>query len=173
MTVTTESINTTEPALRLNSTISRRFKTREEEPAGGPVRLPHTRDAWVYKRLSTHEQRKHNIWSLKQQDELEEMARREGYAAPLSAEQVEALKAAPDFEGRYVNGQVHVEERDIGLSGTKNHKFRPGLASLIDAIAAGQVEAVYVVHISRLYRDQTLIDAMTFADLCKRQRSRS
>src|SRR3989442_8299252 len=105
------TVLTDEPTLRHNDTIRRRFKARDEEPAGGPVRLTHTRDAWVYKRLSTHEQRKHNIWSLKQQDELEEMARREGYAAPLTAEEVALLKAAPDFEGRYVNGQVHVEER--------------------------------------------------------------
>ena len=164
------TVVTDEPTIRLNDTIRRRFKTRTEAPPGGPVRLPHTREAWVYKRLSTHEQRKHNIWSLKQQDELEEMARREGYAAPLGAEEVAALKAAPDFEGHYVNGQIRVEERDIGLSGTKNHKFRPGLAALIEAIAAGRVEAVYVVHISRLYRDQTLIDAMTFAVLCKRHK---
>lgn len=153
---------------RLNDTVRRRFKTRTEEPEGGPVRLPHTREAWVYKRLSTHEQRKHSIWSLKQQDELEEMACREGYVAPLIGEQIASLKAATEYPGFYANGQIHVEERDIGISGTKNHKFRPGLAALIEAISAGRVEAVYVVHISRLYRDQTLIDAMTFADLCKR-----
>lgn len=157
-----------EQGVRVNDTIRKRFRKRAEEPVGGPIRLPHLREAWVYKRLSTHEQRKHNIWSLKQQDELEDLARREGYAAPLDTESVAALKAAEGFDGHYQNGQVHVEERDIGLSGTKNHRFRPGLAALIEAIEAHRVEAVYVVHISRLYRDQTLIDAMTFADLCKR-----
>ncbi|MDP9351730.1 MAG: recombinase family protein, partial [Chloroflexota bacterium] len=162
------SVSSTAPARRLNATVGRRFKTPTSEPEAGPIRLPHLREAWVYKRLSTHEQRKHNVWSLMQQDELEEMARREGYSAPLNSETTAEVRAELDYYGHYVNGQIHVEERDIGLSGTKNHRFRPGLAALIEAVSAGRVEAVYVVHISRLYRDQTLIDAMTFADLCKR-----
>jgi hypothetical protein len=44
------------------------------------------------------------------------------------------------------------------------------LAALIQAIEAGEVEAVYVVHISRISRDQTLIDGLEFGELCKQHR---
>ena len=47
--------------------------------------------------------------------------------------------------------------RDLGISGTKGKDDRPGLAAMIQAIEAAAVEAVYVVHISRISRDQTLI----------------
>jgi DNA invertase Pin-like site-specific DNA recombinase len=109
------------------------------------VRLPLTRKAFVYQRLSTHEQRKKSLWSLEMQEALIEQARADGY------------------------GQDHivVERRDLGISGTKGKEDRPGLAALIQAIEADEVEAVYVVHISRISRDQTLIDGLEFGELCK------
>jgi DNA invertase Pin-like site-specific DNA recombinase len=112
---------------------------------GDLVRLPLTRKAFVYQRLSTHEQRKKSLWSLEMQEALIEQARADGY------------------------GQDHivVERRDLGISGTKGKEARPGLAALIHAIEADEVEAVYVVHISRISRDQTLIDGLEFGELCK------
>lgn len=129
--------------------------------------LPKTRQAWVYKRLSTHEQRRKSVWGLAMQDELEKLPAGDGYSVDLSADEVAAIRDSRDYPGWYVNGRIHVEERDLGISGTKNHTERPGLAALIEAIERSEVEAIYVLDIKRLYRDQYLIDAMTFAKLCK------
>jgi DNA invertase Pin-like site-specific DNA recombinase len=109
------------------------------------VRLPLERNAFIYQRLSTHEQRKKSLWSLEMQDALVDQARADGY---------------PD-------AQIMVEKRDLGISGTKGKEDRPGLAELIRQIEAGTVEAVYVMHISRISRDQTLMDGLEFGELCR------
>jgi DNA invertase Pin-like site-specific DNA recombinase len=70
----------------------------------------------------------------------------------------------------YREDQIIVEARDLGISGTKGPEARPGLAALIQAIEANEVEAVYVVHISCISRDQTLIDGLEFGELCKQHR---
>jgi hypothetical protein len=101
--------------------------------------------AFVYQRLSTHEQVRRSIYSIKAQDALVDLAKEDGY----------------------VDGRIHVEKRDLGISGTKGREEREGLAHLIDCIEQGLVESIYVVHISRLFRDQTLIDALAFGELCK------
>jgi DNA invertase Pin-like site-specific DNA recombinase len=115
---------------------------------GDLVRLPLIRKAFIYQRLSTHEQRKKSLWSLEMQDALREQAKADGYR----------------------DEQIIVERRDLGISGTKGWEERPGLAALIQAIEADEVEAVYVVHISRISRDQTLIDGLEFGELCKQHR---
>src|SRR5215216_1534670 len=112
---------------------------------GDLVRLPLQRQAWIYKRLSTHEQRKKSIWSLEMQDALADQARADGYR----------------------DDQLVIEDRDLGISGTKGAEHRPGLAAMIAAIERGDVEAVYTVHISRLSRDQTLIDGLALGQLLK------
>lgn len=81
----------------------------------------------------------------KAQDNLVDLARKDGYSDAL----------------------IHVERRDLGISGTKGREAREGLEYLIEQIEADQAEAIYVVHISRLFRDQTLIDAFAFGELCK------
>jgi DNA invertase Pin-like site-specific DNA recombinase len=112
---------------------------------GDLVRLPLVRQAFIYQRLSTQEQRKKSLWSLEMQDAPREQARADGYREE----------------------QIIVERRDLGISGTKGREERPGLATLIQAIEADEVEAVYVVHISRISRDQTLIDGLEFGELCR------
>jgi DNA invertase Pin-like site-specific DNA recombinase len=101
--------------------------------------------AFVYQRLSSHEQVKKSIYSIKAQDALEDLAKEDGYPDDL----------------------IHIERRDLGTSGTKGREERVGLAHLIELVEAGKVEAVYVVHISRLYRDQTLINALALGELFK------
>jgi DNA invertase Pin-like site-specific DNA recombinase len=112
---------------------------------GDLVRLPLARQAFVYQRLSTHEQRKKSLWSLEMQEALIEQAQADGYR----------------------DDQIVVERRDLGISGIKGKDQRPGLAAMIQAIEADAVEAVYVVHISRISRDQTLIGGLEFGELCK------
>jgi DNA invertase Pin-like site-specific DNA recombinase len=126
-----------------------RIKPAVAAPEPGELlRLPLVRKAFIYRRLSTHEQRKKSLWSLEMQDALREQATADGYR----------------------EDQIVVERRDLGVSGTKGREERPGLEALIQAIEADEVEAVYVVHISSISRDQTLIDGLEFGELCKQHR---
>jgi hypothetical protein len=121
-----------------DSRILRLARIKAPVPPPAPedlVRLPLQRQPFIYQRLSTHEQRKKNLWSLEMQEALIEQAKADGYR----------------------DDQIVVERRDLGISGTKGKDDRPGLAAMIQAIEADAVEAVYVVHISRISRDQTLI----------------
>jgi len=131
------------------------------------IALPHERMAFVYQRLSSHEQMRRSIYSIAMQDALQDLAKEDGYYAPLSAEEIETVKDDPNYPGYYLNGQIYVEQRDLGISGTLGQDRREGLASLIKMIETTKVESVYVVHISRLFRDQTLIDGLSFGELCK------
>lgn len=140
-----EPVTETRPLLAPRYYSSRRLNQRQAEPVD-VMKLPCKRLAFVYKRLSTHEQERDHIFSVKMQDGLRDMAIKDGYPAAL----------------------IHIEERDIGISGTLGSEERPGLAFLIELIEQGRVESVYVVHTSRLYRDQTLIDGFAFGELCKK-----
>lgn len=98
------------------ATFRSRSRSKPEVPQNAAIILELMADAYVYKRMSTHEQRRTNTWSLLQQDELEALARQVGYDAPLDAAAIADLKADPTYPGRYTNGRVHVEERDLGRS---------------------------------------------------------
>jgi len=132
---------------QLEHSFGGRIKPKKEAPLSWAnlVDLACENMAFVYQRLSSHEQVKKSVYSLKVQDALFDLAKEDGY---------------PD-------DQIHVESRDLGISGTKGRDEREGLAYLIEQIEAGRVEAIYVVAMSRLYRDQTLIDAFSFGELCK------
>ena len=102
--------------------------------------------AFVYQRLSTTEQKKNSRYSLERQEDLAQQAREDGYAENL----------------------IYVERRDLGISGTLGQEDREGLAYLIHLIERDRVESVYIIEISRISRDQTLINGLQFGELCKR-----
>jgi DNA invertase Pin-like site-specific DNA recombinase len=150
-------------------TLRRRLRPKPPElDWNNALHLPHERLAFVYQRLSKTEQVKNSIYSLQAQDALEDLAIEDGYVADFGLEERKALRESLDYSGWYKNGDIVVEQRDLGISGTKGQEERPGLAHLIRLIEENRVEAVYVVQISRLYRDQTLINAFSFAELCKK-----
>jgi DNA invertase Pin-like site-specific DNA recombinase len=130
--------------------------------------LSHERLAFVYQRLSSTEQVKNSLYSIQMQDSLEDLATEDGYVTDFGPDQRKAMRERSEYSGWYRNGEIVVEQRDLGISGTKGQEKRPGLAHLVRLIEENRVEAVYVVHVSRLYRDQTLIDAFSFGELCKR-----
>lgn len=121
-----------------------RLRTKREESTPS-VQLPCKRLAFVYQRLSTTEQKKNSRYSLERQDDLAQLAREHGYPESL----------------------IVVERRDLGISGTKGQEEREGLAHLIQLIEQDNVESVYVIEISRISRDQTLITGLQFGELCK------
>lgn len=132
---------------RVDETFGGRIRPGREDPISreGLLQLSNEGVAFVYLRLSSHEQVKKHIYSLQAQHELFDLAKKDGYPDQL----------------------IHVETRDLGISGTLGQTERPGLAHLIAQIEAEIVESVYVVQICRLFRDQTLIMPLTFGELCK------
>ncbi len=114
----------------------------------------------VYMRFSTREQREKNAYSYERQERLKQMAIQRGAKSELSLEEIEQIKTSTDYPGWYRDGQIIVEERGLaGVSGIKGQDERPGLAHLISLIERGLVSAVYVVDVTRLTREEYLIDA--------------
>ncbi|MCB0174802.1 MAG: recombinase family protein [Anaerolineae bacterium] len=131
----------------MNTTFNGRLRPKQKESTDWAdlTRLPNEKIAFIYQRLSTHEQTKKSIYSIKAQEGLADLAKEDGYPSEL----------------------IYVGKRDLGISGTKGREDRPELAYLIELIEAGKVESVYTIHISRLYRDQTLINALSLGELFK------
>jgi DNA invertase Pin-like site-specific DNA recombinase len=132
---------------RVDERFGGRIRPGKEDPINrdGLVELCNEGIAFVYLRLSSHEQVRKHIYSLQAQYELVDLAKKDGYPGQL----------------------IHVETRDLGISGTLGQQERQGLAHLIEQIEAELIESVYVVQICRLFRDQTLIMPFTFGELCK------
>ncbi len=110
----------------------------KQRPSLGPVTtLRHERTAFIYQRQSSYEQKMKHIWSQVQQDQLAILAREDGYSDEL----------------------IWVEKRDLGISGSKTDEQREGLAYLITLVKKGEVESVWIIECSRLYRDMDYINA--------------
>ena len=59
-------------------------------------------------------------------------------------------------------------DADLGVSGTLRIDQRTGLQELVERIKAGEIKAVLVYQISRLFRDDTGVEYNVFADICKK-----
>lgn len=129
----------------LKDELLKRLKPKEEPLLGRHYALPHKRLAFIYQRQSSYEQKVKHIWSQKDQDDLMELARRDGYAEEL----------------------IYVERRDLGISGGKTEKDRPGLAYLILLVEQDKVESLWVVETKRIYRDLDYINADRLALLLR------
>lgn len=65
-------------------------------------------------------------------------------------------------------GQWQLFDADLGVSGTLRIDQRTGLQELVERIKAGEIKAVLVYQISRLFRDDTGVEYNVFADICKK-----
>lgn len=144
-----------------------RVKSKSDVHSHEFGQLEFRRAAAVYKRFSTYEQVKSSRFSLIRQGRLEEKAIADGYKPALTPEATSEITNHPNYPGYYWNGQIVILEQDLGISGTKGQEERPGLAMLIDLIERDRIESVYVVDITRLFRDHHLITAPAFGMLCK------
>lgn len=112
----------------MNDTFNGRLRPKEDQQVSWTelTDLANEKLAFIYQRLSTHEQIRKSVYSIKAQDALYDLAQEDGYP----------------------ENQIYTERRDLGISGTKGREEREGLAHLIKLVEDGLVEAVYVVHIS-------------------------
>src|SRR5712692_6234261 len=62
---------------------------------------------------------------------------------------------------------IELFDADLGKSGTLRIDQRTGLQELVYRIQRGEIKAVLVYRVSRLFRDQTAVQYNTFANICK------
>ncbi|HEX2622654.1 MAG TPA: recombinase family protein [Phototrophicaceae bacterium] len=114
--------------------MARKNSTSKNTPAIQQMPLPTPRAA-IYLRVSTEDQAV------------------EGYGLDVQRERAKAQLTAKGwrFAGEYV---------DAGISGTKEASERPGLAALLEASQAGELDAVVVLALDRLGRNTRLVLAL-------------
>jgi DNA invertase Pin-like site-specific DNA recombinase len=151
---------------RLGGRLDRKPQERSDIP-GDWRRRAFERLAFIYMRFSTREQRENNAYSYERQADLKKLAVQHGAKAKLTSDEIKEIKARADYPGWYQDGQIVVEERDlVGVSGRKGQEDRPGLAHMISLIERDMIGVVYVVDVSRLFRDEYLVGPAQFAKLC-------
>lgn len=67
----------------------------------------------------------------------------------------------------YAEADIIMIDMDEGISGRKGPDQRPGMKRVFELIQMGQIGAVATEHASRFFRDQKMIDANIFIDLCR------
>src|SRR6266567_4875642 len=64
-------------------------------------------------------------------------------------------------------GHIFLFDADLGRSGKLRIDERTGMQELVERIKSGEIKAVLVYRVSRLFRDDTGIQYNTFAQVCK------
>jgi len=123
----------------------------------GLRRLPYKK-ALVYARASSQRQVEESEESIREIAKLVVLAKRDGYQTALEPARVEkwleAIQAGESVSRIIEDGDVAVDCRDLGLSGSLGEDKRPGLADLWRRVESGEVGAVYLTEgMSRLSRD--------------------
>jgi hypothetical protein len=138
--------------------------------------LPYKK-AFVYGRVSSQGQVRESHESIMEIAKLVELAIKDGYKTALAVSDVEKwlgeMQSGADIPRVLEDGDVLIDCRDLGLSGSLSEDKRPGLASLSKKITVGEVGAVYLAEgMSRLSRDRDRVLGYTILKLLKEQKCR-
>ena len=153
--------------------IARRQPTDEELR-----RIPLERPAKVSGRLSEFIQVQDSRQSMAEFASLVQLTKRDGFHTELSQEETEGRfnnlqRGDPDALRYWLDGQVVVDLRDLGISGRLGPDKRPGLADLMADLSRGEREdvtgTIYLSSegLSRLSRDQDRIVSAQLLKLMK------
>jgi len=112
--------------------------------------------AFVYGRVSSQEQVKESQESIREIAKLVAIAKKDGYRSGLEPDDVErwlqSIQSGGDVSRVIDDGDVTVNCRDLGLSGSLGEDKRPGLADLWRGVESGEIGAIYLTEgMSRLY----------------------
>jgi len=141
-------------------------------------RIPLERPARVFGRLSDPKQIQESLQSMGELATLVRLARQDGFHTELSQEDVERRLGAlqrrePDAVRYWVDGQLIVDLRDLGISGRLGPDKRPALAEFMDDLSRGELPdtagTIYLSSegLSRLSRDQNRIVSAQLLKLMK------
>jgi len=134
-------------------------KASSSKPSDDDLRSLPFKRAFVYGRVSSQGQVRESLESIRDIAKLVELAVRDGYHTGLQISEVEqwlnSIQSGVTIDKVLDDGDVIVDCRDLGLSGSLGEDRRPGLADLQTKVASGEVGAVYLTEgMSRLSRDR-------------------
>jgi|GEM_PF-1113110 len=146
-------------------------------------RIPLERPGRIFGRLSDPKQIQESLQSMAELAALVRLARQDGFQTELSNEEVEsrleAIKQSDSDALRYwVDGQLIVDLRDLGISGRLGPDKRPALAEFMADLSRGEAPEVtgtiYLSSegVSRLSRDQDRIIGPQLLKLMKQANCR-
>jgi len=146
-------------------------------PSDDDLRSLPCKRAFIYGRVSSREQVRESQESIREIAKLVELARKDGYKTSLEPTQVEkwleSIQSGAETGRVIEEGEVTVDCRDLGLSGSLGEDRRPGLADLWRRVESGEVGTVYLTEgMSRLSRDRDRILGYKLLKLLKERQCR-
>jgi len=154
-------------------------KVAQRQPSNEELkRIPLDRPGRVFGRLSDPKQIHESLQSMAELAALVRLARQDGFNTELSQEEVErrlgALQRGESDALRYwIDGQLTVDLRDLGISGRLGPDKRPALADLMSDLSRGEAPDVTGIiylsseGLSRLSRDQDRVVGYQLLKLMK------
>ena len=154
-------------------------RVARRQPSNEELRqIPLDRPARVFGRLSDPQQIRDSIQSMAELADLVRRAREDGFHTELSQEEIERRLGAlqrgePDAVRYWLDGQLTVDLRDLGISGRLGPDKRPALADLMADLSRGEgpdvTGTIYLSSegLSRLSRDQDRIVSAQLLKLMK------
>lgn len=138
--------------------------------------LPHKK-AFIYGRVSTQGQVQNSRESIGEVANLVELAKKDGYASDIDPEYVErwldSIQNGEDVSRSMEEGDIVIDCRDLGLSGSLGEDKRPGLKALWKRVEIGEMGTVYLTEgMSRLSRDRDRVLGYQLLRLLKEQKCR-
>ena len=155
----------------------RSIRTSRSIPTEEDLRsLPHKK-AFIYGRVSTQGQVKDSRESIHEVAKLVILAKKDGYHSGIEPDTVErwldSIQNGEDISRTMEDGEIAIDCRDLGLSGSLGEDKRPGLKALWKRVETGEMGTVYLTEgMSRLSRDRDRVLGYKLLRLLKEQRCR-
>ncbi len=155
----------------------RSIKTSRSLPTEEDLRSLPYKKAFIYGRVSTQGQVKDSRESIHEVAKLMILAKKDGYHSDIDPDMVgtwlDSIQNGEDVSRTMENGDVIIDCRDLGLSGSLGEDKRPGLNALWKRVESGEIGAVYLTEgMSRLSRDRDRVLGYKLLRLLKQQRCR-
>ena len=123
--------------------IIRNIRVARTVPGDEDLRkLPH-RKGFIYGRVSSPEQIRQSLESIRDIARLVELAKRDGYKTALEIAEVEkwlqSIQNGENVSRIIEDGDIIIDCCDLGISGSLDEEKRPGLGNLWRRVESGEV----------------------------------
>ena len=157
--------------------ILRSIRESRSIPSEEDLRSLPNKKAFIYGRVSTQGQVRDSRESIHEVAKLIVLAKKDGYQSDIDPDTVEgwldSIQNGEDVSRTMEEGDIAIDCRDLGLSGSLGADKRPGLKALWQRVGAGEMGAVYLTEgMSRLSRDRDRVLGYKLLRLLKEQKCR-
>jgi DNA invertase Pin-like site-specific DNA recombinase len=157
--------------------IIRSIRQATSVPGEDDLRSLPFKKAFVYGRVSSQGQVKESQESIREIAKLVAIAKKDGYHSDLEPDDVEkwlqSIQNGGDVSRVINDGDITVNCRDLGLSGSLGEDKRPGLGNLWEGVESGEIGAIYLTEgMSRLSRDRDRVLGYKVLKLLKEHKCR-